>query len=560
MSKRVVIVGAGPGGLASAMLLASAGLDVTILERRDRPGGRTSGFELADADAPSNRYQFDLGPTFFLYPAVLKQVFKIAGFDLDREVEMVRLDPQYRLMFEDPAGGTPQRIDATPDVKRMQSEIAKLSPGDAERFPGWLADNRVKFAKFKPILQRPFDSMRDMVGMDTIKSGPWVRPWASVDSDLKHWFKDPRVRLAFSFQSKYLGMSPFKCPSLFTILSFLEYEYGVYHPTGGCHAVSEKMAALAESMGVTIRYSSEVSGFDFEGKRPKAAIVGDERYEADAVMINADFAHAMRKLVPDALRKRWTDRSIAKKKYSCSTYMIYAGVDRRFDDLAHHTIFLSKDYERNLREIETDHVLSENPSVYVHNPVTTDPSMAPDGHSSLYILAPVTHETAGVDWKRDGPAFRAKVLEQVRKLGLPDLEPHIRAERTVSPEDWRDDLAIFRGATFNLAHGLDQMLCFRPRNRFEDLDATYLTGGGTHPGSGLPVIYESALISSRLLLSDLGIGVTDAWDADRSPLDDVPLPGMRPRPADVSGDNDRVAPTPAPTPAAAAVAEPVHAG
>ncbi|MEM0915338.1 MAG: phytoene desaturase family protein [Planctomycetota bacterium] len=515
MSKRVVIVGAGPGGLASAMLLASAGLEVTVLERRDRPGGRTSGLEL-DSPVADSPYRFDLGPTFFLYPAVLRQVFRIAGFDLDREVEMVRLDPQYRLMFEDADDGEPVRIDATPDVNRMESEIGKLNADDGKRFGAWLAENRTKFAKFKPILQRPFSSMLDMVGMDTIKSGPWVRPWASVDSDLRRWFKDPRVRLAFSFQSKYLGMSPFKCPSLFTILSFLEYEYGVYHPMGGCNAVSSKMAELASSMGVDVRYDEPVTGFEFDGRRAKAAITEGGRYEADAVVVNADFAEAMRRLVPDAMRRKWKDAALAKKKYSCSTYMIYAGVDRRFDDLAHHTIFLSKAYEQNLREIETDHTLSADPSFYVHNPVNTDPSLAPDGHSALYILAPVTHETGNVDWSVEGPRFREVVLDQVRKLGLPDLRPHIKAERTITPDQWRDDLAIYRGATFNLAHGLDQMLCFRPRNRFEDLDGVYLTGGGTHPGSGLPVIYESALISCKLLLGDMGVALPAEWDAERN--------------------------------------------
>ncbi|MEO0965693.1 MAG: phytoene desaturase family protein [Planctomycetota bacterium] len=515
MSKRVVIVGAGPGGLASAKLLAAAGVSVTVLERRDRPGGRTSGLTL-DSGVDGSPYRFDLGPTFFLYPAVLRQVFRIAGFDLDREVEMTRLDPQYRLMFEDPDDGEPIRIDATPDVERMGQEIAKLSADDGRRFGAWLAENRTKFAKFKPILQRPFSSMLDMVGLDTIQSGPWVRPWASVDSDLRRFFKHPRVRLAFSFQSKYLGMSPFKCPSLFTILSFLEYEYGVYHPTGGCHAVSRRMAELAASIGVDVRYDEPVTGFEFDGRRPTAAITEQGTYDADAVVINADFADAMRKLVPDGLRKRWSDKAIAKKKYSCSTYMIYAGVDQRFDDLAHHTIFLSKAYEQNLREIETDHTLSADPSFYVHNPVNTDPSLAPDGHSALYILAPVTHETSNVDWSVQGPRFREVVLDQVRKLGLPDLRPHIKAEKTITPADWKTDLAIYRGATFNLAHGLDQMLCFRPHNRFEDLDSVYLTGGGTHPGSGLPVIYESALISSRLLLNDLGVTLPSGWDADRA--------------------------------------------
>jgi phytoene desaturase len=219
--------------------------------------------------------------------------------------------------------------------------------------------------------------------------------------------------------------------------------------------------------------------------------------------MNADFARAMQKLVPDPLRRRWTDRKLARKKYSCSTFMMYLGIEGRFD-LPHHTIHIARDYERNLADIEQRHILSEDPSFYVQNACVTDPGLARPGHSTLYVLAPVSHQHANIDWSRERSRYRELLLRQIAQAGFHDVESRIRYERIVTPADWDTRYEIYRGATFNLAHSLDQMLHLRPRNRFEDVDGLYLVGGGTHPGSGLPVIFESALISSRLLLEDLG--------------------------------------------------------
>ncbi|MEM8781981.1 MAG: phytoene desaturase family protein [Planctomycetota bacterium] len=520
MSKRVVIVGAGPGGLASAMLLAKAGLEVTVVERRDRVGGRTSTVH-GYADGVSDPFRFDLGPTFFLYPRILEELFAMCGMDLHERVEMVRLDPQYRLLFEN-APGSPDpidvQLDCTADVERMVQQIAKLNPDDARRFPKFVEDNRKKFAAFTPILQKDWGSLSALADPSLMEMLPLVRPWASVDADLRRYFKDERVRLAFSFQSKYLGMSPFKCPSLFTILSYLEYDFGVFHPRGGCGAVSDAMAEAARDLGVDIRLDAEVGEMLFDDPFDKrlctGVVVDGEALSAHAVVVNADFAHAMGKLVPDRLRKRWTDKKLAAKKYSCSTYMLYLGVEgepeRYSEQLEHHNIFLAHDYPKNLDQIENRHVLSENPSVYLQHPGHTDPTMAPDGHTALYVLAPVTHETANVDWRRAAPKFRQTVFNQLAKLGLPNLEARVVYEKQLTPDGWRDDLAIFRGATFNLAHNLGQMLNLRPNNRFEDLDGVYLAGGGTHPGSGLPVIYEGARMSAKLLCDDLGVATN--WD------------------------------------------------
>jgi phytoene desaturase len=265
------------------------------------------------------------------------------------------------------------------------------------------------------------------------------------------------------------------------------------------------MAQIAKGMGVEVRLGEEVREILFQGRRAVGVRTERGAYRSDALVINADFAEAMTRLVPNRLRRRWTDERIETKQFSCSTFMMYLGVEGLYDNLPHHTIYMAKDYERNLRDIEADHVLSDDPSLYVQNACVTDPSLAPPGMSTLYVLAPVTHLHPNVDWAAERERFRGVVLRQLARLGLTDLERRIRFEMTVTPLDWNRKYAVYRGATFSMAHSLRQMLHLRPNNRFEDLEGVYLVGGGTHPGSGLPVIFESARISARLLLDDLGI-------------------------------------------------------
>lgn len=495
----VVIVGAGPGGLAAAMQLAHAGARVTILEKQSWVGGRTATFQQAG-------FRFDYGPTFFLYPRVLQEIFASVGYDLMTEVPMRRLDPQYRISF----GGRPQdgrvggRIDATADLQAMEAQIATLSPQDEGALTRYMKDNRAKLARFRHVLESPFNSGWDLLSPKVLAALPWVKPWRSLGNELASYFQDPRLQIAFSFQSKYLGMSPLKCPSLFSILSFLEYEHGVFHPLGGCGQVSTRMAELAQQLGVEIRTSEEVTGFSFEGRRPKSVHTQLATYQADAVIINADFAQAMVKLVPNRLRRRWTDQRIAKKKFSCSTFMMYLGITGRYDDVPHHTIHIAEDYDKNLRQIEDEFVLPDSPSFYVQNASVTDPSLAPAGSSTLYILVPVPHAHQNVNWDdATRAAYRELVLDQLAKEGMPDVRQRIVTERIITPQNWQQDFGLYHGATFNLAHNLGQMLHLRPHNRFEDLEGVYLVGGGTHPGSGLPVIYESSRITCNQLIPEL---------------------------------------------------------
>jgi len=335
-----------------------------------------------------------------------------------------------------------------------------------------------------------------------LKLLPYLKPLLSLDGDLKRFFSDFRLRLAFSFQSKYLGMSPFSCPSLFSILSFLEYGFGVFHPMGGCNAITRRMAEIAEGLGAEIALSEPVEEILIEGRRAVGVRTVSGEHRSDAVVINADFARAMTRLIPNRLRRRWTDEALQKKRFSCSTFMLYLGIEGRYDNLLHHSIYVPEGYKSHLEDVERGHVLSDEPSFYVQHASVTDPSLAPPGMSTLYVLVPVTHQHSNVDWDRERDRYRALVLERLALLGFEDIERRIRVEQICTPADWDEEFEIYRGATFNMAHNLGQMLHLRPNNRFEDIEGVYLVGGGTHPGSGLPVIFESSRITSQLLLED----------------------------------------------------------
>ena len=492
-SQHIVIVGAGPGGLAASLLLAKAGVRVTVVERDARVGGRTKVFE-------RDGFKFDLGPTFFHYTEVIEEIFQAIGRDAHKELKLNQLDLNYRLIFGQ--GGV---LDCTSDLDVMKDRIEVLSGAkDADAFVKYVEDNRNKLNKAKACLQEPWNGVSDLVSKRAIRAATVLRPTRSVANDLMRLFDDDRLMLAMSFQTKYLGMSPFNCPSLFTILAFLEYEYGIFHPMGGLGSVPVRMAEIAEEMGVEFRLSEPVEEVIMEGKTAVGVRTSKGVLMADRVIVNADFANAMTSIVPNKSRKRWTDKKLESKKYSCSTYMLYLGVDRTYD-VPHHQIYASKNYVENLEDIEKHHRISwDDPSVYVQNACATDPDMAPEGCSTVYVLVPVSHQTENIDWSVEAPKFRERILDQIEsKLGYENIRDHIVTEMSMTPDNWGDH--CYRGAVFNLAHGLDQMLWRRPRNKFEDVKNMYLVGGGTHPGSGLPVIFESARISSKLVLDDLGI-------------------------------------------------------
>ena len=488
----VTIVGAGPGGLASALLLAYSGLNVVIVEKSSEVGGRTKIIE-------QDGFKFDRGPTFFHYPEVIEEIFQAIGLDAHKELGLIPLDPSYKLIFGQ--GGS---IEATSDLDEMTERVRELSGDEnAEGFRKYVKENRRKLLRSKSSLQSPWKGPLDLLSRKAMEAVSVLRPWSSVAGDLERLFTDERVRLAMSFQTKYLGMSPFHAPSLFTILAFLEYEHGIFHAKGGLGNITNRMAEIATDLGVDIRLETSVEELLLDGKKVLGVRTNHGDILCDKVVMNADFANAMTTLVPNRKRRKWSDEKLAKKSYSCSTYMLYLGTDRTWDQ-PHHQIYASSEYESNLEDITKHRITWEDPSVYVQNACVTDPSLAPEGCSTLYVLVPVPNVHDSINWNEIKDDFREVVLDQMEKMGYEDVRNHIVSESMVTPDDWGSS-DIYRGAVFNLAHGLDQMLFLRPRNKFEEFPGLYLVGGGTHPGSGLPTIFESGRITSKILLADMEI-------------------------------------------------------
>lgn len=487
MAQTVGIIGAGPGGLSAGILLQKQGFQVEIFEAQASVGGRNSHVRLGD-------FKFDLGPTFFLMPQILEEVFHAAGASLSDYIQLKRVDPMYRLDF---GGGDDLWV--YQNRYQMSREIARYSQRDADLFYAFRERQKNKFDAIREALRRPFGGAQDFISAQNLKALPYVDN-RSVYDELCDYFEDERVRLAFTFQAKYLGMSPFDCPSMFTILPHLEHEYGVWHPVGGCNQVSEVMAKLFQDLGGVIHLSTPVQSCNASsGSIRSLRLKSGEERVFDHYVMNADFAYGMSQLFPNSVRKKYTDQRLEKFKYSCSTFMLYLGIEGEMD-WPHHSIYFANNYRKNLRELCETLSISEDPSFYIHNPSRMDPTLAPKGMSSLYVLVPVPNLDSGDEWTEEFKrAYRDRVLTKIQERTGVDLKPRIREEKLVSPREWRDEYRVYKGATFNLAHNFSQMLFWRPHNRSEEFSNLFIVGGGTHPGSGLPTIIESGKIAARLI-------------------------------------------------------------
>ena len=492
----VGIVGAGPGGLVAGVLLAKDGFDVTIYEKESQVGGRNGAIE-------TEKYSFDIGPTFFMMPFILEEVFSECDRKLEDYVDVELLDPYYKLVF-----GDGQELKPSQDweaVKESLSQIDKTAPAG---FDSYIADNNRKIEKVLPVLQKGYNSWTDLFSAEIFNVLPIMRPFTSLWDDLGKHFNNDKLKIAFTFQSKYLGMSPHNCPSIFSILSFTEYKWGVYHVKGGLNKLSKALAEVFEELGGNLELETEVKEILIEENTAKGVKLKDDRVENyDQLIMNSDFAWSMKNLIPAEKRSKYSNQNLEQKKYSCSTFMMYFGLDKLYQNLEHHNLFIADDYERNFREIETEKVLSEDPSFYVQNPSLTDETLAPKGHSTLYVLVPVPNLKADIDWEEAKDDFRDLMMDKLEeKAGLENLAEHIEYEKIMTPLDWREEKQVGYGACFNLAHNLKQMLIFRPHNKFESFNNMWLVGGGTNPGSGLPTIYESGRIAAQGISEQYGAG------------------------------------------------------
>jgi len=494
--KKVIVIGAGPGGLTSAMILARRGFEVTVFEKEAVVGGRNAPIRL-------DGYTFDTGPTFLMMNFTLKEMFAEAGRRAEDYIEVKRLEPMYRLRFPG--------FDFSPtgNHEHMREQLAKLFPGSEEGYERFLAGERKRFEMLFPCLQKPYSRFSDLISPQLLQALPYLSLGRSMFQQLGRYFDNDELKLAFTFQAKYLGMSAWECPAAFTMVPYLEHGHGIYHVTGGLNAISLGMQKVCEELGVNIRTATPVRNLVLEGRSIRAVeLESGERCSADDYIINADFSYAMQRLCAPGTLKKYTPAKFDSMNYSCSIFMIYLGVDKVYD-LPHHTIVFARDYKTNVQEIFTSMRLSTDNSFYVQNASVTDPTLAPVGKSTLYILAPVPNNRSGIDWAAEKDRFAEHILDQVvTRTELNDLREHIEVRKVITPADWERDYNVYLGATFNIGHNISQMTYFRPRNRFEEFDNCYLAGGGTHPGSGLPTIYESARISANLLCEKHGVAFT----------------------------------------------------
>lgn len=511
MKKSVIVVGAGPGGLTSAMLLANKGYEVTVLEKNDRVGGRNQKLQLGE-------FSFDTGPTFLMLTEVLEDMFRYAGRNINDYLTLKELTPMYRLRFKNNKDFYPTR-----DRESMMEQIKRLFPGDEIGYDKYLKKEKKRFEKVFACLKLPYFHWFHYFRPTLVRAIPSLALTKTIYQQLSEYFKHEEMKISMTFQSKYLGMSPWKCPAVFTILSYMEHSGGIYHTIGGLNSISLAMAKVIQEDGGKILLNQEVKEIIVEKQKAVGVKLTDgSEMRADYVIINADFAYAMTRLIPQTYRKKYTDNNLSKRDYSCSTFMLYLGLDKLYD-IPHHNIVFSDDYKKNIIEIADEKVLPADPSFYIHNPSKLDPTLAPEGKSAVYILVPVSNLSGDIDWDKVKHEFRNLIIQKIKeKTELKDIDNHIEVEKMITPKDWQDEYNVYKGATFNLSHKISQMLFLRPHNRFEEFRNCFIVGGGTHPGSGLPTIFESGRISANMILMDgkLGAGwnYRDYFDEEQSQL------------------------------------------
>lgn len=503
MAKKIVIIGAGPGGLTAGMILAHRGFDVTIFEKDSVVGGRNKPLTL-------NGYTFDTGPTFLMMKFILEEMFQEAGSNIKEYLELIRLDPMYRLKFF----GTEVR--ASDDHEKMKAEIKREFPGQEDGLEKFLKKEETRLAYLFPCLQKPYSSVYDMLSNPLLKALPYLDLGTSVFNALGKYFPSELLRICFTFQSKYLGMSAWDCPAAFAMIAYIEHRWGIYHVRGGLNKISDAMAKVFQKKGGRLHLNTAVKALINRGGQAVGVELEDgTKVDADEVIVNADFSYAATTLMDRRFVRKYAPEKLAKKKYSCSIFMLYLGVNKRYENVPHHNIFFAKNYRKNVDDIFSRLILSDEISFYVQNASILDPGLAPPGKSTIYILVPVANLKGDIDWKKEKDAFRERVLDVVvDRTEMKDLREHIEMEEIYTPETWRDKFNVYYGATFNLGHNIMQMLYFRPRNKFECLDNCYLVGGGTHPGSGLPTIYESGRIASNLISRKYGVPFTPPGPLD----------------------------------------------
>ncbi len=501
--KSVIVIGAGIGGLATSARLARAGYRVTVLEKSDHAGGRA---DVIDAQG----FRFDAGPTLFLMPDTFRETYRALGERMEDHLDLVRLDPTYRVHFHDG-----MRLDLTSDMERMRAQLDAIEPGAFEAFLRFMAEGYRHYQRsLKHFVGRNFLSLLDYFSPANLPLLFRLKALVKHYDNTARYFRDPRLRAAFSFQNMYLGLSPYDAPATFSLLQYTETAEGVWFPRGGLYRVIESLASIAGGHGVTFRYNTPVARIEVESDRATAVILEDgERLAADVIVANADLPYVYASLLPDdGLAQR-----MMGKKFTSSALMFYWGVKgAKSSELLHHNVFLADDqYRASFAHIFYDYTLPVEPSFYVNAPSRTDVSFAPEDGDGLMVLVPVGHIDAKrpQDWIALRDRARATVIEKLEALGVKDLSSRIVMEKTIGPPEYLSALNLAKGSAFGLSHNFMQVGYLRPHNRHSRYHNLYFAGASTHPGTGLPIVLLSARLTTERILNEQGVPQPVAFSA-----------------------------------------------
>ncbi len=491
MGKKIIVIGSGFGGLGAAIRLAAKGFNVEIFEKLDKPGGRGYVFEI-------NGFKFDGGPTVITAPFLFDEIFQAAGKKTEDYFKIVPVQPFYRIFN---SGG--KFFDYNNDFDFTLDEIKKWNPKDVEGYKNLVKNMKPIFDKgFIELADKPFSKISDMLKIfpDLIK----LKSHKTVYKYVSGFIKNDFLKQCFSFHPLLVGGNPFQTTSIYTLIHYLEREFGVHYAMGGTGSIIKGLVKLFEELGGKIHYNSEVKEL-LAGKRIiKGICLKDgNTHNADYIVSNAEVGWTYKNLIQEKYRKKYSDSKISSLRYSMSLFVIYFGTKKRFLDskLAHHNIILGKRYKGLLDDIFRNKILADDFSLYLHMPTITDSSIAPEGCESFYVLSPVPHLDAKVDWKKTRKIYRDKIMDFIEENYLPDLQKNIIAEHIIDPLYFQNTLNSYKGSAFSVEPILRQSAWFRPHNQSEDFDNLFFAGAGTHPGAGVPGVLSSSKIVEKLICS-----------------------------------------------------------
>ena len=490
-AKLIVVIGSGFGGLAAAIRLQSRGYRVTLVEARDKPGGRAYVYQ-------QDGFTFDAGPTVITAPFLIDELFTAGGETTADHLRIVPVDPFYRIEFHDG-----RSFQYNGDAVETERRIEAFAPGEVPGYRKMLKHAEAIFQKgFVELADRPFLEFTDMIKVapDLIQ----LQSYRTVYGFVEKYIKDPILRRVFSFHPLLVGGNPFQTTSIYALIHHLERHWGVHYVMGGTGALVRELATLFERLGGTMRLSTPVHQIHTCGRMVSGVETSSgELIPVDAVVSNADLANTYRKLMPGALRRKNTDAHLESLRYSMSLFVIYFGTSKHYPDIQHHTIILGERYRELLNDIFDKKLLGEDFSLYLHRPSVTDSSMAPPGCDCFYALIPVPNQQSGIDWTVQAGPFRDRIMKFLEARYLPELSSHLLTERVFTPLDFETTLNSYAGAGFSFEPVLRQSAWFRPHNLSEDFDNLYFVGAGTHPGAGVPGVLSSAKIAENLICERL---------------------------------------------------------